>query len=157
PTSEADLGVEFEVLELPDRRWRLARAEELDERSLLEGVVRLRDSSGLTLERHPRRVVPLRKDPLLAAFVEVERMGLGEDGMILCQTTLLRIVRRALDQVARPGFREVSPPPAGCPTGWCVLADVQVLSPLLSDPKVANSWPLDLNVLQPLATSQLVL
>jgi hypothetical protein len=157
PNSRADLGAEFELEDLPDGRWRLAGTEILDERSMLEGHVQLGWPAGGFVERHPRRLVPMKKDPLLQVFVEVERLGLGEDGLLLCQDGLASIVRDALSQIARPGFQELAPPP-GCPDGWTVFEDVQVVAPLSAAVRAGgDSWPIDLNALQPLATSQLLL
>lgn len=156
-TDGADLGVDLALDSLPDGRWRLAEADELDSRSLAEGAITLGFASGTTLDRRPRRVVPLKKDDLLQAFVEVERLALGEDGMILCTAPLATLVEEALGKVARPGFRRVAPTPPGCPPDWALFTHIQVLVPLFStSPAAGVGWPLDLNVLQPLATSQLV-
>jgi hypothetical protein len=157
PQSGAELGVDFEVEDLPDGRWRLARMDHLEERSLLEGRVCLRQPAGALFERRPRRLVPLKKDPLLQFFVEVERLGLGEDGLLLCQSVLATWVQDALAKIARPGFRRLDPSPGGCPEGWIVFAGVQVVVALSSVAPRAGAWPLDLNVLQPVATSQLLL
>ena len=157
PRTGAEMGVDFEVEDLPDGRWRLARVDHLEERSLLEGHVRMQQPTGVLLERRPRRLVPLKKDPLLQFFVEVERLGLGEDGLLLCQSVLATWVQDALAKIARPGFRKLDPSPRGCPDGWIVFADVQVVAALSSVTPRTGAWPLDLNVLQPIATSQLLL
>lgn len=158
PQSGADIGPAFELVDLPDGQWQLARIEQMDALSVIEGHIHLGHPSGRIFERRPRRVVPLKKDYLSQAYVEVERLGLGEDGLLLCQSALAPTVRVALEKVARPGFREPSPPPADCPAGWSVFADVQVLAPLPGQGPTSDvNWPLDLNVLFPLATSQLVL
>ena len=157
PQSQTPLGVDFEVEELPDGRWRLNPMSHLEEQSLLEGHVCLRQPGGMLLERRPRRLVPLRKDTLLQFFIEVERLGLGEDGLLLCHDGLARQVADALAKIARPGFRKVEPSPPGCPEGWTVFADVQVVTALSSAAPREGAWPLDLNVLQPVATSQLLL
>lgn len=157
-TDGADLGVDLALDDLPDGRWRLAEPDELESRSLAEGAIRLIFASGAVLDRRPRRVVPLKRDDLLQAFVEVERLGLGEDGMILCTAPLAAIVQDGLSKIARPGFRRVDPSPPGCPPDWALFTHIQVLAPLFStSPTSGATWPLDLNVLQPLATSQLII
>ena len=157
-TKNADLAVDLALEDLPDGRWRLAEADEFESKSLVEGAIQLRLPSGAVFERRPRRVVPLKRDDLVQAFVEVERLGLGEDGMILCTDALAAIVNDALTKIARPGFRRVAPSPPGCPPGWVMFTDIQVLVPLFaSSPSRIKVWPLDLNVLEPLATSQLII
>lgn len=153
-----DLGEDVALEKLPDGRWRLLDAEEFDTRALTEGAFRLAFPSGVALERRPRRVVPLKKDDLLQTFVEVERLGLDEDGIVLCTSALASVVNDALGQIARPGFRRVKPVPRGCPPEWALFTHIQVLAPLITaTPRVGKEWPLDLNVLQPLSSSQMVI
>lgn len=152
-----DLSVEIALDRLPDGRWRLLDGEMFEAQALIEGAIGFEFPSDETLTRRPRRVVPLKKDDLLQAFVEVERLHLGEDGMVLCTSGLASLVEDALAQIARPGFRRFDPPPPGCPPDWALFTHIQVLTPLVSTKASSGQdWPLDLNVLQPLSSSQLV-
>jgi hypothetical protein len=158
PKSNSELGQALEIEELPDGRWRLSQPNDIDAKSLLEGVLRLRTGADAVVDRRPRRLIPFRKDDLLQVYAEVERIGLGEEALLLCQAGLSSPVEDALSNVARPGFRLLNPTPPGCPEGWAVIADVQVLGSYADfRPKSIPTWPIDLNVLQPLSTSQLVL
>ena len=105
------------------------------------------------LARFPRRVVPFRYDDLLNAYVECERVQLGEDSMLLVKDDrgLPASVRAILDQIARPGFREETAFP-GLPAGWVLFAAVQVVA--TPEPEPTGS---DLNALVPLLSSQLAL
>lgn len=153
-----DLGVDVALEPLPGGRWRLLDADEFESPALTDGAIRLAFASGAALERRPRRVVPLKKDDLLQAFVEVERLALGEDGMVLCTSGLASIVDDALGQIARPGYHKLDPPPCGCPPGWVLFTQIQVLTQLATaSPSTEKHWPLDLNVLQPLSSSQLTI
>ncbi|MEQ7125317.1 hypothetical protein ABN034_12430 [Actinopolymorpha sp. B11F2] len=127
---------------------------EVDPGSLVEGLLHLQDpDSGKEVRRHPRRVVPLRRDDLINAYSECERVQLGEDVMLLVkdQDALRRDVMQMLAVVARPGFREHNIFP-GLPAGWVLITDVQVMATLSAEP--ARS---DLNALVPLVSSQLTL
>lgn len=149
----------LDVEPLTASRWRLAEPRRIDSVSLLDGRLRLRDGSGLVMERRPRRVVVLTHDDLLQVFMEVERLSLGESTMILCKEDLSASIEAALTLVARPGFARVSEGLSGLPKGWTLFVDVQVLAPLPEVQADGMPWefPNDLNVLQPLATSQLVI
>ena len=73
-----------EVLPVAGARLQPVFTSEIDTASLVEGVLRLADTSGsLEVTRFPRRVVPFRYDDLLNAYVECERVQLGEDSMLL--------------------------------------------------------------------------
>jgi len=76
--------------------------------------------------RRPKRVTPLRWDDLQGAYVEVERISLGEDSIVLtCIDARLR-VESHLAEHARPGWIELEAP--GLPEGWLVYEHVQVIS-----------------------------
>lgn len=141
-----------------ERRWRLAEPGQMDPRTILDGQLRLRDSTGLTMERRPRRMVAMSHDDLLQVFYEVERVPLGEATLILCKEELASIVASALSIIARPGFTRDSEL-AGLPPGWALFFDVQVFAPLPSVQPNGLPWPCldDLNALQPLATAKLVI
>ena len=149
-------GTDLAIDRLPDGRWRLAQGDLIEAHSMLEGMLRVQHPAGITLEHRPRRVVPLKRDTLVQAFVEAERLGLGEEGLLLAQDAMRPIIEDALSKIARPGFRLQSP--HGLPAGWCLFTDVQILVPLVSTtPSTIRTWPIDLNVLQPLASSQTVI
>lgn len=146
------------TVELPGDRWALADPAQLDPESLLSAHLRLTTSSSTVFERRPRRLVPFTRDDLLQAFIESERMSLGGTGLLLCHQDLAEPVERALKATGRPGFQRWTDPPAGAPPQWVLFSDVQILAPLPStDPKTGRDWPDDLNALQPLGTSQVLL
>jgi hypothetical protein len=132
----------------------LAALEDLDMASFLRGETRLRRESGQTMRRRPRRIVPLRRDDLLAGFVEAERVSLGDDMLVLARNELADRADELLTRAARPGFTRHDDV-AGLPEGWVIFDNVQVLSSL-PDGLLRNQLT-DLNVLQPMATSQTVL
>lgn len=143
---------------LPGDRWCLADPAQLDPDSLLSAQARLVAGDGTSFERRPRRLVPLLRDDLLQAFVEGERPALGGSGLLICHEQLAAAVDRALAVVARPGYVRWVNRPDGAPQGWTLFSDVQILAPLPSvDPLTGRQWPADLNQLQPLGTSQIVL
>ena len=156
--ADAPGEVPLAIEPMTDRRWRLTEPERLDPLSMLDGWLRLRDRSGLVLERRPRRVVPLTKDDLLRVFFEIERLPLGESSLILSQAHLADTITEALGIIARPGFHRSDGPFPGLPSGWTLFSDVQVLAPLPAVRPDGSGWgfELDLNVLQPLSSSQLV-
>jgi hypothetical protein len=129
----------------------IAEGSAIEAGSFLDGQVRLRrDSQSQPLRRRPRRLVPLRWDDLLQAYVECERVQLGEESLVLSRSEIASRVAAFLDRAARPGFRRPASLP-GLPEGWTLFEGVQILAAGLRDPLV------DLNVLQPLARSQVVL
>lgn len=152
--SESLLAIE----PLTESRWWLAEPGRVEPRSVLDGRLRLRDSGGLMMERRPRRVVSLTKDDLLQVFLEVERLPLGEASLILCKDELAESIDTALAIIARPGFLRAPAGLNGLPPGWTLFSDVQVLAALPAVQPDGSRWSfeLDLNVLQPLSTSQLV-
>jgi hypothetical protein len=133
----------------------LADPSDIDTGSFLRGEARLR-RKGQTqpLRRRPRRLVPTRRDDMLQAFVECERVQLGEDALILVRSEIAANVGQLLDVAARPGFTEETSLP-GLPDGWTLFDQVQILSSIPAD--LLKNRLVDLNLLQPLATSQVVL
>ena len=103
------------------------------------------------MSRFPRRVAPFRHDDLLNAYVECERVQLGEDCLLLVKDDkgLPGAVRDVLTRVARPGFSEHAAFP-GLPGGWVLFTGVQVVS--VPDREPAGT---DLNALVPLLSAQL--
>lgn len=80
-----------------------------------------------TFGRRPKRVTPLRWEDLQGAFVEVERISLGEDSMVLARSDTRLRVERHLTAHARPGWSELTGAP-GIPEGWLVFQHVQLVS-----------------------------
>jgi hypothetical protein len=143
-----------DVLPVAGARLQPVFTTEIDTTSLVTGVLRLADTpQGVEVSRFPRRVVPFRHDDLLNAYVECERVQLGEDSMLLVKNDhgLPAAVRRILDQIARPGFREETAFP-GLPADWVLFADVQIVATPEQEPNGS-----DLNALVPLLSSQLAL
>jgi hypothetical protein len=132
-----------------------AGTSDLDVPSLLRGEVLLRESGSVGIaRRRPRRLVPLRFDDLLQSFVETERLSLGEDFALLCRAEIEDQATQLLQRAARPGFRVHEALP-GLPEGWVFIDGVQVLSSIPDD--LLRGRLVDLNVLQPIASSQSVL
>lgn len=145
----------IDVVPVSGARVQPAQASELDPASLVEGVLNLADpaESGRKASRRPRCVVPLRHDQFLNAYVECERVQLGEDAMLLVKDdrNLPKAVRETLQLIARPGFREETAL-TGLPTGWTLYTDVQIMTSPDTDPGRS-----DLNALVPILSSQLTL
>lgn len=77
--------------------------------------------------RRPKRVTPLRWDDLQGAFVEIERISLGEDSIVLARSDARQRVEAHLEAHARPGWHELTDLP-GNPDGWLVYQHVQIVS-----------------------------
>lgn len=129
-------------------------AADIDPKSLVEGVLHLADPrTEVETKRHPRRLVPLRRDERVNAFVECERVQLGEDFLLLVKDEgpLLTKANHFLQTFARPGFRTLTKAP-GLPHGWVLIKDVQVLAAPPHEPKHN-----DLNALVPIISAQLTI
>jgi hypothetical protein len=113
---------------------------QLDARSGLEGVLRLRRADDSRLVRHPRKVVPLLRDPELNLFLETDSLAVGADAGVLVEDKagLVRDVERLLSEIARPGYHEVNAGTEGLPTGWVLFRDVQVVVGLVEDPPTSS-------------------
>lgn len=150
-------SIPLQIEALPGERWAIEDPERLDPQSLLSSHLQLRASTGTVFGRRPRGLIPFVRDDLLQSFVEVERLTLGADGILLCTDQLADTAERALEQVARPGFRRRAAPVEG-ELSWTLFNDVQILAPLPAhDPSTATAWGDDLNVLQPLAAGQVLI
>lgn len=133
----------------------LADPSDIDPASLLAGEVLLRrQGQEQPLRRRPRRLIPMRRDDMLQAFVECERIQLGEDALVLVQSEIAPKVADLLAVAGRPGFTQIDSLP-GLPDGWTVFDKVQILSSIPTE--LLKGQLVDLNLLQPLATSQVVL
>ncbi len=118
--------------------WRTSYTEAIDSGSMLEGVVRIRhagDEGGLEYKHMPRQIIPLLYDELQSAYVEMERLQLGADAMLLVRTVaptkvktnIVEKVQNALAEAARPGFEMVEQA-TGLPEGWALFKNVQLFS-----------------------------
>lgn len=85
------------------------------------------DEGGRRFERLPKRVAALRWDDLQGAFVEVERVSLGEDSVVLVRSDARQRVEQHLALCARPGWQELVSLP-GAPDGWIVYQGVQIIA-----------------------------
>lgn len=133
----------------------LADPDAIDSGSFLSGDVLLRKAGqSQTLRRRARRVVPMRYDDLLLAYVECERVQLGEEVLLLVRSVIAPTVVKVLEAIARPGFVVTNELP-GLPDEWTLVSSVQVLSSIPDE--LRKQVPVDINVVQPLASSQVVL
>lgn len=82
----------------------------------------------LQFGRRPKRVTPLRWDDLQGAYVEVERISLGEDSIILARSDARLRVEDHLAAHARPGWSQLVEAQPGIPEGWLVYQHVQMVS-----------------------------
>lgn len=122
--------------------------------SLLESDLIIRDShSGVSVTRHPRRLVIFRQDEMTARWIETEHALLTEDLRLLCYDELLPRVRKVLGEAARPAWRDLTTLP-GLPEGWTLITDVQLFDVPRS---VTKSGVNDLQGLVPVTTSHLTL
>lgn len=106
---------------------RLQSANSLNAESLLGNAIQATIGSGPTVERRPRRVVPLRWDELQGCYVEVERISLGEDNIILAMEDASRRVEDHVGKHARPGWERIDSVP-GLPERWVLFRRVQFVS-----------------------------
>ena len=135
--------------------WTMADAEALDIPSFLAGQTALkRRSTEFALTRRPRRLIALRQDDLLQAFVESERVSLGEESLLIARSEIADKVDELLRLTARPGFQRHDELP-GLPDEWTLFESVQILSSIPRD--LLTNRLYDLHALQPLASSQVLL
>ena len=133
----------------------LADNEAIDTASFLAGeVVLKRPGQSQPLRRRSRRAVPMRYDEFLLSWVECERVQLGEESLVLVRSEIVSSAIELLHKIARPGF-VLDDRMRGLPDGWTLVSAVQILSSIPLE--LRNRIPVDLNVLQPLSSSQLVL
>lgn len=125
----------------------------IDAASILLGDVvlrRLDDES--TATRQPRRLIPLRFDVALQAFVEQDRVSLGDEHMLLAHPQLVTQLDPVIERAARPGYKRHDGL-KGLPAGWVLYERVQILSGV---PTEALKHA-DLRPLQPMTRRQVVL
>lgn len=136
-------SAEIETITVSGRRVRPRDAIPFDLGSILVGVLTVRaavsDSPSI---RMPRRVVPLRYDPLLGAYVECDQISLGEDYYLLVKRDekLIAGVQSALAQHCRPGYKPTRGI-SGLPEGWVLVRNVQFMT-AMSSPAHSDLAPL---------------
>jgi len=148
------------VMPAPGSRLRPEGGTNLDAASLVGAVVQFENPvSGEVAIRQPRRVVPLRRDELLGSLVEIDRVQLADDCLLLIKDELelvsgvLAVVKKfghagRLYSTTETKDRAAMP---GLPDGWVLLEDVQMYG-VPQDVK-----RMDLHCLIPLTSAQLVL
>lgn len=111
----------------PGGSTRLAGVASVSAASLLSEQLdgKLGDDDSRPFGRRPKRVTPLRWDDLQGGYVEVERISLGEDSIVLACADARSLVERHLAKHARPGWTEV---PGVSAEGFLVYQHVQVIS-----------------------------
>ena len=150
----SSLGI-LELVPAASNYLGLANDEAIDSASFLSGEVLLRRSGqSQPLRRRSRRAVPMRRDELLLAWVECERVQLGEESLVLVRSEIAPAAVQLLNDIARPGFTVDEQVP-GLPSGWTLLSDVQVLSSIPIEQR--KNTLIDLNIFQPLSSSQMML
>jgi hypothetical protein len=135
--------------------WLVLERSSVETDSFMRGEVRLRKADQqVTLRRRPRRLVPLRFDQVTQAFIECERVSLGEEFLVLARKEISGHVDDVLTNAARPGYVMHDDLP-GMPDGWALFEGVQVLSSIPEN--LLSGRLVDLNLLQPIASTQSVL
>ena len=124
----ADGPVSIRTTAAPAASRRLADPTQVDPASLLSDQLEIRDiTDGSPMIRQPRRIVPARWDEKQNAYVEAERVQLGEQTLLLVADHVAFLVDQILHAAARPGFQKVEPGSRGLPGGWAAYLDVQFL------------------------------
>jgi len=145
----------LELIPAGARYLALADPDAIDMATFLDGnVVLQRPIERQFLQRHPRRVVPMRYDDRLLGFVECERIQLGEEFLVLVRNETTPRLVKLLREIARPGFVVHDDLP-GLPEGWTLFAHVQVFSSIPVEQR--DKLPHDLDIFQAAASSQAVL
>lgn len=133
---------------------RIGQANSLDNRSLLEGLLEIRDpATGRHLKRTPRPLIVFRREALAAAYLETDQIMLGDDLFVVVrdQPKLVSKLEEIFRSCAREGWRELPDTFGGFPDGWRVYRDVE----LFCSPAESVGQDLDLHALVPLSNSQL--
>lgn len=113
----------------PGGSTRLSVTERVSAVSLVSEMVagKLGVGEGRPFVRRPKRVAPLRWDDLQGAYVETERVALGDDGLVLAKADARQRVETHLAAHARPGWSELAGL-ANIPDGWLLYEHVQIVS-----------------------------
>lgn len=100
----------------------------MDPRLQLEGVFRLQDDlSGGELVRSPRAVVPFKQDVFSQLWIEADQVQPGDELRIAARESRAERLEELLDEVARPGWSDVTDTFGDLPDGWRLYRDVEVL------------------------------
>lgn len=135
---------------------RIGQPQALDNKSLLEGLLEVRDSfSDQEVRRAPRRVMVFRKSELAGAFLEAEQVMLGEEVFIVTRNEprLMAKIHHILTACARPGWQALADGFDGVPDGWTIVRGVQIVR---SPSELIPQQQLDLRALVPLVNNQLI-
>mgnify|MGYP001075418020 CR=1 FL=1 len=156
--TSADGQPEVGVVPAPGGRLRPTPGSKLDPESLVGALVTVLDpTTDIEVTRRPRRVFVMRRDELIGAWTEVDRVHLMEDFVVFVKndqslvTKVLDLVNTYGDMAGERGGPSDPQRPAmrGLPDGWVMLEDVR----LHSVPQDAKH--LDLQPLLPLSTAQM--
>jgi len=131
---------------------------QLDPDSLVGAVLEFEEPvSGQVVSRHPRRIVPLRRDELLGNLLETDRVQLADDVVLLVKDDA-KLLQKTLEILSTHGHhgtvhRAVATGDTvalhGMPAGWVLIDDVQIYA------VPQDVGHMDLQVLVPLTTAQL--
>lgn len=156
--TSADGQPEVGVIPAPGGRLRPTPGSKLDPESLIGALVKVLDpTTGEEVTRRPRRVLVMRRDELVGAWTEVDRIQLMDDYLLFVKddepllSNVLELVRSCGDLAGEYGGPS-DPQRAtlrGLPDGWVMLENVR----LHSVPHGAKH--LDLQPLVPLSTAQM--
>lgn len=134
---------------------RIGQPRAFDNKSLLEGVLEVKDLvSGTIIKRQPRRIMVFRRVEMAGAYLEAEQVLLGEDVYIVARDDprLVGKIVRVLEACARPGWDNLPPSFVDNPDGWRIFQRVQ----LFSHPgELIAPSDVDLKPLVPLTNNQL--
>lgn len=149
---------EVGVIPAPGGRLRPTPGSKLDPESLAGALVTVLDpTTDVEVTRRPRRVFVMRRDELIGAWTEVDRIQLMEDFVVFVKNDpplvskvhdLVRTYGHLSGEFGGPSDTERLPM-RGLPDGWMMLEDVR----LHSVPRDAKH--LDLQPLLPLSTAQM--
>lgn len=126
---QSDQGqVSLPIVQSSPGSARLASVETISPGSLAGDALRgwMADDKQATFGRRPRRVVPLRWDELQGCYIEVERVSLGDDHLVLARADMQEKVSQVLTECARPGWALIQEAP-GLPSDWVLFTRVQVV------------------------------
>ncbi|MGD9753661.1 MAG: hypothetical protein AB7W59_21915, partial [Acidimicrobiia bacterium] len=125
-TADDDVWGQAELVGIAPGWLGPSAATPLDGTTLLDAALRFRDTAGAITTRRPRRLVPLHRDEVIAGYIEVDQVRLGEPAALLVIDELLDDISELLEQIARPGW-VVERTLTGLPDGWALIRDVQLL------------------------------
>lgn len=142
---------EVGVIPAPGGAVRPTPGSKLDPESLLGALVEIDDpSANQPMFRRPRRVLVMRRDELIGAWSEVDRMQLMDDFIVFVRDDERGLVAKVIDLIESHGHmtgqfggsrstgRDVM---RGLPDGWVMLENVRLHS-LPRDVKLMDLQPL---------------